>query len=790
MTASRSFHACGRLLLVLSASVAFLASRALAQDEWQFELVDNGKHFEGMSEQSLVVDSEGQPHVAYGDDFLYYAWFDGTTWHHETADTTPLVGHYASISLDNRGYPHISYYDHERVRLKYAHKDENGWQSEIVTPNLGSGEYCSIEVDDRGHPHISYCDGTLRYAYWDGVVWHVQVADFCPTGPVGRFTSLELDGGGYPHISYYDHEHDDVKYTYMDSVGWHDEVVGPSGGVELGTSLELDAGGYPHIGYLGSYSLKYAYKDVAGWHIETIEGSPSDPSGAFPSLELDEGGNPRISYGGPGPSLRYAYKDGAGWNVEIAAVQTEGTCTSLALDSAECPHITCKHPLHLDYVQKDAEGWHRMWADDVGDSGRESWMALDEWGRPHIGYMALDDKEIRYATRNAQGWHVELVEAFPLESGKYPSLAVDSSGRPHLCYFANYDEAVRYAHKEGEGWEFEDVNPSWAIAGHLSLVLDPSGFPHLCYWEEIPASGLKYAYKDVSGWHIETATDAESFNTSSSLDSQGYPHISCFRTPQNDLNYVYKDREGWHLETVDSFEDVGSFTSLALDAQDNPHISYRDMTNNDLKYAYKDKSGWHFEIADDGGNGAGWYSSLVLDNAGYPHISYVAVADSDLRYAYRDEEGWHIETIFPYWCGGENHCITLALDGSERPHIAYYNDALTDLMYVYQPGPPQLTLSGEVQASMLILTWNPVLGVSEYWVYGDDGQPFFIPGMGPSYEYRLDVLDPTVATWASGNGVGDPSANWTYLVMAVDEVETELARSNRVGETDYLNEIP
>jgi hypothetical protein len=62
--------------------------------------------------------------------------------------------------------------------------------------------------------------------------------------------------------------------------------------------------------------------------------------------------------------------------------------------------------------------------------------------------------------------------------------------------------------------------------------------------------------------------------------------------------------------------------------------------------------------------------------------------------------------------------------------------------------------------------------------------------MGPSYEYRLDVLDPTVTTWSSSNGIGDPSANWTYLVMAVDEVPQEIASSNRVGEADFLSDIP
>jgi hypothetical protein len=42
-----------------------------------------------------------------------------------------------------------------------------------------------------------------------------------------------------------------------------------------------------------------------------------------------------------------------------------------------------------------------------------------------------------------------------------------------------------------------------------------------------------------------------------------------------------------------------------------------------------------------------------------------------------------------------------------------------------------------------------------------------------------------MTTWSSPNGIGDPANNWTYLVMAVDETEAELARSNRAGEHDF-----
>jgi hypothetical protein len=67
---------------------------------------------------------------------------------------------------------------------------------------------------------------------------------------------------------------------------------------------------------------------------------------------------------------------------------------------------------------------------------------------------------------------------------------------------------------------------------------------------------------------------------------------------------------------------------------------------------------------------------------------------------------------------------------------------------------------------------------------------WFVPGFAPSYEFRLTVLPPATTTWSSANGVGDDSANWTYLVMAVDASELELARSNRVGEHDFDTNIP
>jgi len=76
------------------------------------------------------------------------------------------------------------------------------------------GAFSSIEVDSLGHPHVSYFDtgnGDLKYAWYDGTSWHIEVVD--SEGNVGLYTSLELDAEGHPHISYYDIGDGDLKYA-------------------------------------------------------------------------------------------------------------------------------------------------------------------------------------------------------------------------------------------------------------------------------------------------------------------------------------------------------------------------------------------------------------------------------------------------------------------------------------------------------------------------------------------------------------------------------------------------
>jgi hypothetical protein len=105
--------------------------------QWITEQVDASKMFLGMRDNSLALDMNDHPHIAYGGDHLYYAFHDGVVWHIETVDWGDDVGVYASLELDVAGRPHIAYYDRGLNQLKYAYHDGLSWQVQVADPHDG-----------------------------------------------------------------------------------------------------------------------------------------------------------------------------------------------------------------------------------------------------------------------------------------------------------------------------------------------------------------------------------------------------------------------------------------------------------------------------------------------------------------------------------------------------------------------------------------------------------------------------------------------------------------------------
>jgi hypothetical protein len=314
-----------------------------ANSSWSIQIVDSGSI--GDIWASLVLDVKGNPHISYQMDYyLKYASWDGKNWNTQTVD---LAGVF-SFALDSNGNPHIIY--SSDLSLKYASWTGSGWRIETVEGKVHV-YHVSLALDRFGNPHISYDvggsveQGNLRYAYWAGSSWVIQTVD--DEEGSGLYNSIALDSQGNPHISYacYSYSFQELQYASWNGTGWNKQIVMGNAFSGICTSLILDSLDNPHISYgersvywdYSSTAIKYASWTGSSWNIQTVDqGKKVQPSNSF---ALDAAGNPHIIYKGD-KGLQYASWTGTKWGIQVIDQDEKVSPGLLILDSSGHPHVT------------------------------------------------------------------------------------------------------------------------------------------------------------------------------------------------------------------------------------------------------------------------------------------------------------------------------------------------------------------------------------------------------------------------------------------------------------------
>jgi hypothetical protein len=81
--------------------VIFIFLPTVASAIWWIEDVDAPKYFSNFKSRVIALDTLGRPHIAYGGDHLYHAYFDGIQWQYEVVDNAGGVGAVDSIAVDS-----------------------------------------------------------------------------------------------------------------------------------------------------------------------------------------------------------------------------------------------------------------------------------------------------------------------------------------------------------------------------------------------------------------------------------------------------------------------------------------------------------------------------------------------------------------------------------------------------------------------------------------------------------------------------------------------------------------
>jgi hypothetical protein len=278
------------------------------------------------------------------------------------------------------------------------------------------------------------------------------------------------------------------------------------------------------------------------------------------------------------------------------------------------------------------------------------------------------------------GWEVSTVDESADEYFS-PYLTTDRNGRPHICFTVKrneFDYSLLYATRERGVWTVETVDDQSSVLREAQVVTDQSGYPHIIYGyllDGVSAEyGIKYAWKDRFGWHIETLTTiGQTYgNPAIAVDIRGTPHIAYISYPEGGLNYAKKTMHGWDITPVDTSGDM-SWPMIRLDRNGDPHIVYTRMEtwyNRGKWYAERDSSGWHIEQLDS--NYSGRYAGFDLDLLGAPHIAFMRITGSsmgsEIVYITKGRSGWHYETIAN---GDLDEYVSLAVRNTGDAGIGY-----------------------------------------------------------------------------------------------------------------------
>ncbi|WP_224364594.1 hypothetical protein [Hyalangium versicolor] len=517
-------------------------------DRWFFQDVDTNPN--AGTACAIAVDGRGRPHIAYyqkdSGDLRYAAW-DGTAFQLTTVDTggTADVGSSLALALDTRGQPRIAYYDATARDLKYAVATSGGWTVKAVLTAGNVGRNPALTLDAQGRAFISFWSESayrVRYAREGDAGWTIGAFD-AQDSATREETSVAANAQG--HLFAVMGGYRDILVARNLSGDWETEQVDAQFGAGNRVTMAL-RGGQPIGAWLendGTTSFDFNIKigERTGpdtWKVTRLEGERA--TGV--SFALDAQGNPHLAWTDARDyDLRYARRVDGVWQKQT--IDTEGYTgfsPSLALDSLGRPHIAYSGPVNtntsLKYAQWDGTQW-LISAVESPSPATDIVLRLDAQDVPHLlWYTGYGTQDLRYATRNLDGWQVVTVEATG-NAGEYHALTLDASGVPNACYTLTNGSTttLRLATRGPTGWTATTVpTPNVRPNGACALAFNASGSPSILFGT-LYGAGLGAMYLGTRTGSSWTSTFIEDdfyvFASALAFDSDGHPHFLYYGQP-------------------------------------------------------------------------------------------------------------------------------------------------------------------------------------------------------------------------------------------------------------------
>lgn len=304
--------------------------------------------------------------------------------------------------------------------------------------------------------------------------------------------------------------------------------------------------------------------------------------------EDDHAGSPPEMY-----TLRFAWRTGAQWQWTTVE-QGAGSHTTMRRDAGGLYQIAYDTWAGIGF----ASGAGTSWVTTLVDVDASLWpsnmsMTLDSHGRPHLGYYSCNAAgafAMRYTRWDGVRWVHDGAEVVrpnlwtPTLAFSNTWLQLDHADVPHVAFAQPSDSTnawgpIRYGTLTNGVWTFEDLGVSGADP---TLTIGPDNRPRMMFNSD---AGITYAYKDASGWHLETAVAGQyADGAAMTLSDSGQPYATFGMTADEDQYLLRRDAGGWVLQKIDGDGTNGPHVimgrygnSIDVDENGTPHVSYLNI---------------------------------------------------------------------------------------------------------------------------------------------------------------------------------------------------------------------
>ena len=528
---------------------------------WDSETLVYGLHVYSLGAPALALDPAGRPHVAFGSNVLYHAWFDGADWQRERVAGLRRIESRAVMAIDGAGRIFIVAIDGERAIL--FTRDLGGlWQSTPLPLPDGVGEL-SITLEGDGRPIVVagyglFQDMSVFYVARQGLSgWSAEAVD--TVTPAGGPLQVALDGAGQPVVLYSQADFTELWMARQTAAGWRHERI-TTGCSIVDKSLAIDAAGHIHIAYSDHCDrhLTYIREGANGWESVKVA-----DDGIFPSLALDAGGRPHIVYKDNEGGQLYAKLDTGYWDVSpVQAGENAGMYNTLVIDEAGTAHVASLNG-DLFYATNPAGTWQVSPVARNFRVGNHKAIGLDSNDTPIVLYDIDQAGELWWGTGQGDEWMTGLLADVAVDELE---VAVDSQDTPHIAYVDREADRLVAGRRQNETWVLETIG---AGGYDLSLAVGSDNRPQITL---VTDSGVIYYTRESGEWVSEPvgSLSQSSYGAYLALDKQNRPHIAGM--VNGEVLHIVRVAPGqWTEESLA----VDNVQGLALGPQEQLYILYR-----------------------------------------------------------------------------------------------------------------------------------------------------------------------------------------------------------------------